>query len=335
MTKTKDKDAKAKPTTAENGLPAGVELQVCPKCQGSYNRASLIACPKCGEARPEIAADPPIPPAPPEPEFPFIAQPAVKGGVILRVDGGKVFRLMTQDDVNAAAEEIGTVSLQHGDVAKFLTVCETNVAELEQNLKDARGIVRTTEVKLLDVGAQLATLGRAVRSGKREWNTQVVMTITLQNEVIYTDAKTGEQIGEKRTATNEEIKQATNRQAALLNPDAPKDPPHPIDDAKAKKDKKRRTSDSPNGKPDPREQVIKVSVSSSAFNRLTPRRKDDFRKVPGIDDEPGFPLNWSLSPDGERLSVDIPRRLLATLSTMAGPTLEFKQDTGGVILEIE
>lgn len=331
--KTRDKDAKEKPSTAEHAAPPELQLQVCAKCQANYNRASLTACPKCQEPRPELPAAVDAPKAPIEvvPEFPYIAQPAMAGGVILRVDGGKVFRPMTQDDVNAAAEEIGTVSERHGEVSKFLVLAENNVQTSEQRLKDDRGIVRNTEIQLLDVGAQLATLGRAVRSGKREWNTQIVMTITPQNEVVYTDAKTGEQIGEKRTATADEMKQATNRQAALLNPDAPKDLATPIDDAK--KSKKRRTSDSPHAKPDPGHQPVKVSLSTAAFNRLTPMRKAEMRKVAGLDDDPPFALNWAVSEDAERMSVEIPRRLLGTLMTMAGPTLDFKQD--GVTLEIQ
>jgi len=348
----KNKNAGQKPTVAEHTMPpkvADIELQKCSACQANYNGAVLEKCPACGAPRPEPAsaeeakqpqeqpgAEPPVPAAPPPPEFPFIAQPAVQGGIIIRVDSGKVLRDMTQDDVNAAAEEIGTVSVQHGDVAKFLAVAEANVLELEQQLKDARGVVRTTEVRLLDVGAQLAELGRAVRSGKREHHTQITLTVTPGNEVILTDAKTGQQIGERRTATADELKAATNRQAALLNPDAPHEVAHDIADGPKGKGKKagRKTSDSPTHKPDPGEDLIKVSVSSSAFNRLTQRRKDDMRSIPGLEDESGYPLNWQLSDDCERLNVFVPRRMLPTLRTMAGPGLDFKQETGAVQVEV-
>ena len=347
MKKNKNDSAKKSTDVAEHVIPPVPELvlQVCPKCDANYNRNALDKCPGCGEPRPEGTAPQPEQtpqaveqdPAPVEikPEFPYINQPAVTGGVIIKVESGTVFRDMTQDDVNAAAEEIGTISMQHGEVAKFLAVSEANVLDLEQRLKDARGIVRTTEVRLLDVGAQLAELGRAVRSGKREWQTQITLTVTPGNEVIYTDAKTGIQIGDKRTATAEELKAATNRQAALLNPDAPHEVAQDIDTAKGKGKKgPRKTTDSPSHKPDPGEELLKASISSSAFNRLTPRRKDDMRSVPGMDDEPGYPLNWQLSEDGERMAVFIPRRLLATLRTMAGPNLDFKQETGGVQVEV-
>lgn len=342
--KTKDKAAKDKPDTADHVLPPELDLQVCPKCQANYNRASLTHCPKCQEPRPEM------PPAVEEvkghaidqepakvevvPEFPYLGQPSEQGGVIIEVIGGKVVRDMTEADVAEAAEEIGKVSVQHGEVSIFLRSAEGEVADLEQHLKEQRSIVRNAEIRLLDVGAELAVLGRAVNSGKREWKTQITHTVTPGNELVQTDAKTGKQVGERRTATADEMKKATNRQAALLNPDAPKDLAHPIDDAKAKKDKKRKTSDSPSHKPDPGEQMLKVSVSSSAFNRLTAQRKDNMRKMPGSDDEPGFALNWSLTDDGERMNVEIPRRLLLTLTTIAGPSLDFKQDSG-VVLEIE
>lgn len=327
-----------KASTAEHAAhtAADLRLQVCPKCQANYNRASLDICPKCGEPRPEVLPDAvELAPAVVDvvPEFPFIAQPSEQGGVIVEVMSGKVFRDMTEADVAEAAEEIGKVSITHQEVSQFLTTTEKEVADLEQKLKETRSIGRNTEIRLLDVGAELAQLGRAVNSGKREWNTQITHTVTPGNELVLTDAKTGKQIGERRTATVDEVKKATNRQAALLNPDAPKDAAHPIDDAKGKS-KKRKTTDSPSHKPDPGEQPVKVSVSSSAFNRLTPPRKEGMRKVLGMDDEPSFPLNWGLSEDGERLHVEIPRRLFATLRTMAGPTLDFRQD-GGVIVEVD
>lgn len=332
MKKTPKAPAKQSTDVAEHMTPPipGLVLQVCPKCDAKYNRNTLDKCPACGEPRPDAATtsqeqtagEVQTPAAAPDP-WPFLKIPAEQGGVIVGTDERDGVRDLTKEDIGAAHEEMYLTSQNLREAEAEEKRLEREEKNAEAALKGTREALRKIEQKQLELGRELATFSEEIHTGKRRITIQVVETVTLQNELVITDARDGSVI-ERRTATADELDEARNVTTEMkfskMNLDV--------------------VPDSPDAKGNPEQDVLHVSINLAAYKKTKKAIKSGLQEVQvpnPADDDDVYPISWQTK-DGRSLAI-VPRWVASRLHLLCeqDTALDFrieKPEAGGVQVEV-
>lgn len=333
MKKTPKAPAMKLPDVAEHVTTPAPELvlQVCPKCDANYNRNTLDKCPACGGPRPDATATPPpeqpasetqAPAAAPD-AWPFLKIPADQGGVIVGTDERDGVRDLTPEDIGAAHEEMYLTSQNLREAEAEEKRLEREEKNAEAALKGTREALRKIEQKQLELGRELATFSEEIHTGKRRITIQVVETVTLQNELVITDARDGSVI-ERRTATANELDKARNVTTEM----------------KLSKMNLTVVPDSPDAKGNPEQDVLHVSINLAAYKKTKKAIKSGLQEVqvpnPANEDDV-YPISWQAK-DGRSLAI-VPRWVASRLDLLCeqDKALDFrieKPETGGVQVEV-
>lgn len=235
--------------------------------------------------------------------YPFLKTPAVHNGVIIAVNNDTAEVPLNQEDIDAAHEELYTVSEAHAEE-------ETKQAELRKQeardmaqLKGTRENLRKSEEKLLKLGGELAQYGREIHNKTRRVESKVVLTLTAQNEVITTCARSGAELG-RRTASAEEIERASKGSQHVM--------------------KLEPGGDSTSARGNPDDEMVIISVSCKGYTAAKKRLRDNLNEVvdPKNPDELFKIATWQVeNPGGPsekgRSYVEVPRYIARAMSTIA------------------
>lgn len=250
MTKKQKTPPKKNSTPGRRGRPPGTgKKQKAAAAQKSTGAAESTAA--AGAAPPEKDTTP----APPE--YPFLKTAAVAGGVILGTEERTVERDLDFNDLQAAQEELNNVGRSFREAEAF----ERELVEREKRehaaLSGTREAIRGAKETQIKCGGEMATFCEELQTKKRKRKIPAVKTLTLQGEIIFTAADTGEELG-RRTATKEELELSTGKTANLVGIGQGGPQPTPLPPASA-------TTDSPSPKGNPDHEPVVVSISIAGY----------------------------------------------------------------------
>lgn len=247
--------------------------------------------------------------------YPYAEVPACHLGVIITPPKDyKQQRELTEADKAAAAEEMGFVSEQYTDCKAAIDKLQDEVSRIEQALKDERAHMRHLEKRRVDLADILSTYGNEVRSGKRNFVYKVVETLTPDNQIIGTDAATGDELY-RREATPGEIDKAKKKQTEMKMP-AGTAPAQKVE--KGTGDTTHSDSPTPKGKAG--DELMPVSVSKAKWDAALPRLRDNCTTI-DMDEKNPYVIDWQDIGTG-RIVANIPRRHVGALRTRANGELD-------------
>ena len=246
--------------------------------------------------------------------YPYAEVPACHLGVIIGPPKDyKQQRELTEADKAAAAEEMGFVSEQYTDCKAAIDKLQDEISRIEQALKDERAHRRHLEKRRVDLADILSTYGNEVRSGKRNFVYKAVETLTPDNQLIGTDAATGDELY-RREATPGEISGAKKKQTEMKMPAG----------ATAQKVEKGTGDTTHSDSPTPRgkagDELMPVSVSKAKWDASLPRLRENCTTL-DMDEKNPYTIDWQDIGTG-RLVANIPRRHVGALRTRASGELD-------------
>lgn len=255
-------------------------------------------------------------------KYPYLHMSFQPGAILLGTADREVARPMTGDDYAECIED----GIALAEKARGLeSVRDDLLAEekrTKEHLDSVREQWRNTRDKLAELASQTWELNLAARDRVRKQSTKVNITITSTCEYVEQDAHDGAVIV-RRTATAEELEDSKKVKSGSLF-SVPEDAPGLL--------AQKKTTDSPDAKPDIGEERVLVSVDLDAYNKAKRSTKKDLRTGPrGDEDSDGWDLTWSQRPEltPNRMYAEPPRRILQDLRTLTEGTtgLDFRIET--------
>jgi len=257
-------------------------------------------------------------------KYPYLNMGVEAGAAIIDTIVVSVERPMDGNDYAECVEESIVIAQKMREIEGIRNDLAVEEKRAKERLDSVREQCRNARDKYEEHSHHLVELNLSCSTRTRKRETKGVVNITKGLEYVVMDAHDGHVI-ERRTATIEEIERSRKVRAGCLIPV----PPEVIEQANKAY---QRTSDSPNAKAAPGDELVIVSVDMGAFDKSKPKFRRELANGPEggehEDEKPAWGLKWDQDAGREpgRRYAQVPRSILPELRVLAeaAPRLDFR-----------